>query len=96
MAHSLHDARTTFLEMQMNDGGRFGRGRDAWRWRVGLEAGDFTRAAQRGARARMIVGCFGPLKVDLSRWLVLQDYVNRVGARSTVQAAMKAEGLLPA
>lgn len=38
----------------------------------------------------------GPLKVDLSRWPVLQDYVKRVGARPTVQAAMKAEGLLPA
>ena len=34
------------------------------------------------------------LKLDMSKWPVLQKYVARVAARPQVQAALKAEGLL--
>ncbi len=34
------------------------------------------------------------VKVDLSRWQVLSDYVTRVAARPAVQEAMRAEGLI--
>ena len=34
------------------------------------------------------------VKVDLSRWQVLSDYVARIAARPAVQAAMRAEGLI--
>jgi glutathione S-transferase len=32
--------------------------------------------------------------IDLSRWPVLKDYWQRIGARPAVQAALKAEGLI--
>ncbi|GIZ52235.1 glutathione transferase GstA [Noviherbaspirillum aridicola] len=35
-----------------------------------------------------------PLKIDLSRWPNLQAYLQRVGARPAVHAAMVAEGLI--
>lgn len=34
------------------------------------------------------------VKIDLSRWPVLADYMKRVAARPAVQAALRAEGLL--
>lgn len=37
-----------------------------------------------------------PLKIDLSRWPTLRSYVERVRVRPSVQAALKAEGLLKA
>jgi len=36
----------------------------------------------------------GPLKLDLSKWPVLEAYHARLAARPSVRAAMKAEGLL--
>jgi glutathione S-transferase len=36
----------------------------------------------------------GWVKVDLARWPGLAEYLQRVGARPAVQAALKAEGLL--
>jgi glutathione S-transferase len=34
------------------------------------------------------------VKIDMSRWPVLQTYMTRVEARPQVQAALKAEGLV--
>lgn len=34
-------------------------------------------------------------KIDLSTWPNIQTYLARVGARSKVQEAMSAEGLIP-
>lgn len=36
----------------------------------------------------------GWVKIDLSRWAVLAEYMKRVAARPAVQAALRAEGLL--
>lgn len=41
-----------------------------------------------------ILGWTGFVKIDLSPWLELQAYAQRVGARPAVQAAQRAEGLL--
>jgi len=35
-----------------------------------------------------------PLKIDLSPWPRLGDYVDRIAARPAVQEARRAEGLL--
>jgi glutathione S-transferase len=45
-------------------------------------------------RAKLAIGRFGPLKIDLSPWPGLQAYVARVAARPGVRAALQAEGLL--
>lgn len=41
-----------------------------------------------------MLGWSRPLRIDLSRWPALQDYHARILKRPTVQAAMRAEGLL--
>lgn len=37
----------------------------------------------------------GVLRIDLSKWPILQTYMARIGARVQVQEALKAEGLAP-
>jgi glutathione S-transferase len=41
-----------------------------------------------------VLGRARPLKFDLSGWPAVQAYLQRVAARSTVRAAMVAEGLI--
>lgn len=41
-----------------------------------------------------VLGWTKPLHIDLSRWPNLQAYLQRLGARPTVHAAMVAEGLI--
>ncbi|MDB5812554.1 MAG: glutathione S-transferase [Betaproteobacteria bacterium] len=52
--------------------------------------GDFTVA---DAYLFTVLNWTGKLQIDMSRWPVIQTYMQRVAARPQVQAALKAEGL---
>ncbi len=53
--------------------------------------GDFTVA---DAYLFTVLNWAGMLKLDMSKWPVLETYLTRVAARPQVQAALKAEGLI--
>ncbi len=53
--------------------------------------GDFTVA---DAYLFTVLNWAGHVKIDMSRWPVLETYMTRVAARPQVQAALKAEGLV--
>jgi glutathione S-transferase len=53
--------------------------------------GDFTVA---DAYLFTVLNWTGMLKIDMSKWPVLETYMTRVASRPQVQAALKAEGLV--
>jgi glutathione S-transferase len=53
--------------------------------------GDFTVA---DAYLFTVLNWAGMLKIDMSKWPVLETYITRVASRPQVQAALKAEGLI--
>jgi glutathione S-transferase len=53
--------------------------------------GDFTVA---DAYLFTVLNWTGHLKIDMSKWPVLETYMTRVSSRPQVQAALKAEGLI--
>ena len=53
--------------------------------------GEFTVA---DAYLFTVLNWTGKVKIDMTKWPVLETYMTRVAARPQVQAAMKAEGLI--
>lgn len=53
--------------------------------------GDFTVA---DAYLFTVLNWTGKVKIDMTKWPVLETYMTRVASRPQVQAAMKAEGLI--
>ena len=63
-----------------------------------LEGRDYLMGSQFGiadAYLFTVLGWTGHVQFDLSPWPVLSAFTQRVGARPAVQAALRAEGLIP-